>query len=239
MKRITHSLLPILAGLLALQGNTQTAEDIIAKHIENTGGKEKIAGIVSVNMNFTVNIMGQDAAAKSVLLIGKGSRVDMDMAGQQIIQVVTDKGGWSVNPFAGVTTAEAIPDQQFIESKDQVMFTPFLDYSARGNKAELVGKEKLDNSEVYKINFTTADNITTTYFFDASTFYVVKAIKKISSMGQQMEMITTFSNFKKTDYGILVPFTSVMDYGQFAMTVTVHQVEFNKPVDASVFEMKK
>lgn len=239
MKKISGLLFSTFITVLGLQSNAQTAEDIIAKHIENTGGKEKIANVVSVKMDFTINIMGQEAAAKSVILVGKGSRVDMEMGGQQIIQVLNEKGGWSVNPFAGVTSPEAIPEKQFTESKDQLVFTPFLDYLAKGSKAELLGKEKLDNTEVYKINFTTADNITTTYFIDATTFYVVKALKKVTNMEQQVEMTTTFSDFRKTDYGVVVPFVSVMDYGQFAMTATVNKVEFNVPVDASVFEMKK
>lgn len=240
MKKVFQLLsLCTFAILSAFQSSAQNAEDIIAKNIENTGGKEKITSIRSFQMDLTINIMGQNAPAKAVTLVGKGLRVDIDLTGQKIVQVITDKGGWTVNPFSGITSAQAIPEQQFVESKDQLEFTPFVDYIAKGHRAELVGKEKMNNADVYKLNFTTKDNITTTYFFDAGNFYVLKTIKKASSMGQGMEVTTTFSDFRKTDYGVIVPFASTIDYGQFVMTTTANGIRFNDPVDASVFDMKK
>ena len=214
MKKISSLLCSIFLILLVWQSKAQTAEDIIAKHIENTGGKEKIASVVSFQMDFAINILGQNAPGKSVTLVGKGTRVDIDLNGQQIIQVITDKGGWTVNPLAGIASAQVIPEQQFIESKDQLEFTPLVDYKAKGHKAELVGKEILNNADVYKINFTTKDNIITTYFFDASNFYVLKTIRKASSAAGTTEVTTSFSDFRKTDYGVIIPYTSAIDYGK-------------------------
>lgn len=238
MKKIHYALL-VMFCLCFLQSFAQTADEIISKHIENTGGKEKLSSVTSFTLDFTVNIMGTDAPSTAVVLVGKGLRSEMDFNGQKVITVVTDKSGWTVNPFAGITAPQALGQQEYLESKDQLEFAPFIDYQLKESKLELVGKEKLDNEDVYKINFTNRDNLTTVCYFNANTFYLMKTVRKLHVNGQETEVVTTFSDFRKTDNGLIGSFSSKIDYGQFQMTSTVNKIEFNKPVDVSVFEMKK
>jgi hypothetical protein len=238
MKKIHYPLL-IMFTLCFLQSFAQTADDIISKHIENTGGKEKLSSVASFTLDFTVNVMGTDAPSTAVVLIGKGLRSEMVVTGQKVITVVTDKGGWTINPLAGITEPQPIGQQEYLESKDQLEFAPFIDYQLKESKLELVGKEKLDDENVYKINFTSKDNLTTVCYFNANTFYLVKTVRKLHVNGQETEVVTTYSDFRKMDNGLTGSLSAKIDYGQFQMTSTVNKIEFNKPVDVSVFEMKK
>jgi hypothetical protein len=238
MKKIHYALL-VIFPLCFLQSFAQTADDIVSKHIENTGGKEKLSSVTSFTLDFTVNIMGTAAPSTAVVLVGKGLKSEMDFGGQKVITVVTDKNGWTVNPLAGITEPQPLGQQEYLESKDQLEFTPFIDYQLKESKLELVGKEKMGDKDVYKINFTNKDNFTTVCYFDATTFYLVKTMRKMHVNGQETEVVTTYSDFRKTDNGLIGSFSSKIDYGQFQMTTTVNKVEFNKPVDLSVFEMKK
>lgn len=238
MKKIHYALLAMFS-LFSLQSFSQTADDIISKHIENTGGKEKLSSVTSVTLDFTVNIMGTDAPSTAVVLVGKGLRSEMDFSGQKVITVVTDKNGWTINPLAGITEPQPLGQQEYLESKDQLEFAPFIDYQIKESKLELVGKEKMDNEDVYKINFTNKDNLTTVCYFNANTFYLVKTMRKLHVNGQETEVVTTYTDFRKTDNGLIGSFSAKIDYGQFQMTTKVNKIEFNKPVDVSVFEMKK
>jgi hypothetical protein len=59
-------------------------------------------------------------------------------------------------------------------------------------------------------------------------------------MGQDVEITANLSNYKKTDAGYVMPFTVDLDFGgQFSLSTIVKKVEFNKPVDASIFIMPK
>lgn len=59
-------------------------------------------------------------------------------------------------------------------------------------------------------------------------------------MGQSMELVITFSNFKKSDFGITVPYTTEINYGgQFAITSNITKIEFNTNIDPAIFEMPK
>ena len=59
-------------------------------------------------------------------------------------------------------------------------------------------------------------------------------------MGQSMELSITFSNFKKTDLGVVIPYTTEISYGgQFTITNNINKIELNKAIDPAVFEMPK
>ncbi|MEO6546597.1 MAG: hypothetical protein ABIN94_01305 [Ferruginibacter sp.] len=240
MKNLQKVMLTLSLAVTMANVYAQTADEIITKHVDAIGGKEKLSGIKSLHLENTMQVMGNDAPSTSTLLVGKGFRNESDFNGQKLIQVVTDKGGWAVNPMAGSPEPKAITDEQFKAAKDQLTFDPFLDYATSGSKAELAGKEKLGATEAFKVNLVSKDNVTTTYFIDPATYYILKAVKKGEMMGQQMDISVSFSDYKKTDYGVTVPYASEMDFGgQFQLTSKLNKVSFNEPVDAAIFEMAK
>ena len=232
-----------LLSLTALFGaavHAQTADEIIAKHIDATGGKDKLAAINSIRLENTMNVMDNDAASTTIVLNGKGYRSESDFGGQKLIQVVTDKGGWAVNPFGGSAEPAAMPDDQYKAGVSQLFIVPFLNYAARGEKAELLGKEKVGNVDAYKLKLTSKDNVASTYYIDPATYYIVQSVRSADMGGQMVNVTTSFSDFKKSDYGWVVPQSTQVNFGdQFSMTAKVKKMEINVPVDAAVFEMKK
>lgn len=217
----------------------QTADEIIAKNVEAIGGKDKLNSVTSLKMENTMDFMGNEAPSVVTVSIGKGFRSETEFNGQKIIRVLTDKGGWNINPMAGATDPQPSSDDEYKNEKYQLYITPFLDYAANGSKAELVGKEKVGSADAYKINFTTKDDLTTTYYFDPTTYYIVKAVRKGSMMGQDVDITATFSDYKKTDFGVTMPYTMNIDLGQFQFSSKLNKAEFNVPVDPASFEMPK
>jgi hypothetical protein len=229
-----------LTTLFTITVNAQTADEIIAKHIEATGGKEKLGAINSVSIENTMHVMDNDSPNKIIILNGKGYRTESDFNGQKLIQVYTDKGGWAINPFEGGDAPAAMPTDQYKSGAGLVNIVPLLNYAARGEKAELLGQEKVGKTDAYKIKITDKDNIATTYFIDPATYYVIQSVRPAQMMGQTMEVTTTYSDFKKSDYGWVAPQVAEINFGgQFSMTSKANKVEVNTPVDVSVFEMKK
>jgi len=219
---------------------SQTVDEIISKHLDAVGGKEKLTGLTSVSMEGTVEVMGQSGTTKSTILNGKGSRTESEIGGQQVVNVYTDKGGWQINQFAGMTDPQAMPDEQFKAGEDQIYIEPFLDYAARGAKVELVGQEKVGTVNAHKIKYTNKDGAVTTYYIDPTTFQVIQVSAVSNNMGQQVEVKSTYSDFQKTDYGLVVPHSIEIDFGgQFTVTSKLQKVDVNQAVDAAIFEMKK
>ncbi|HEY4156006.1 MAG TPA: hypothetical protein VGM24_11280 [Puia sp.] len=237
MKMVKRCLAVILA-LTAFTGiRAQTADDIINKHFEAIGGKDKIGQVKSIRMENTVSAMGNDGPSTISAISGKGYRVDTDINGQKIIQVYTDSGGWSVNPFMGATTPTPLPEEMYKQNRDQIDLSGQLyNYAAKGNKVELAGKE----NGAYKLKVTNADSVETDYYIDSANYYLVKLTRSVSMMGQTMEVTSTFSDFKKSDFGIVYPYTIEISYGeQFSLTSKVNKLEINPEIDPKIFEMPK
>ena len=59
-------------------------------------------------------------------------------------------------------------------------------------------------------------------------------------MGQQVEITISYSDYKKTDYGFAIPYTTQLDFGSmFSMAIATKKVEINTPVDPKIFDMPK
>jgi hypothetical protein len=241
MKTLQHYLLSLIALFGVVLANAQTADEIIAKHVEATGGKDKISQIKSIYIESTVQVMGNDAPSTTTILNGKGFRSESEFNGQKVIQVYTDKGGWAINPFAGGSDAQAMPEGQYKAGRDQIYIGgPLFDYAAKGYKVELQGMENVGTVSNYKIKLLAPDSSVTTFYIDPTTYYITKIVKATSMMGQDMTLTISLSNYQKTDIGFTIPYSTETSFGeQFTLAGTVKKVEFNKDVDPKIFDMPK
>ncbi|OLY90960.1 hypothetical protein SAMN05444008_11324 [Cnuella takakiae] len=220
--------------------HAQTADELIAKHVAALGGMEKIKGINSLVMKTKIEVMGNEAEGTQTLLTGKGFRSESEIMGNKMVQVVTDKGGWSINPMTG-GGAQPIPEEQYKAAKDQLDIAgPLVDYASKGNKLELQGREKVGSVDAYKLKLTAKDGGLTTFYLDPNTYYIIQSVKQMNMMGQDVEMIVSMADYKKTDYGFVMPHTINTDFGgQFQIATKVSKVDVNTPVDTKIFEMPK
>jgi hypothetical protein len=231
----------LLMALLfsALFTNAQTADEIINKHLDAIGGKETLQKIKSVHIESQMEMMGNELSSITTVLDGKGFRSESDFNGQKIIQVYTDKDGWTVNPMTGSTTPQPMSQDQYNAGHEQIYIVSLLNYANRGVKAELDGREQVGNVNTYKVKMTGSDSSSTTYYFDPSTYYIIQLTKSVEMMGQPTNLKVAFSNFKKMDAGWVMPQQIDTDFGQFAMTAKIEKVDVNTPVDESIFQMNK
>jgi len=234
MKSIKFFLLA-LAAIATSSTYAQTVDEVISRHIDAIGGKEKLSQVKSVYTENSMEVMGNAVAQKEYLLEGKGFKSEVEFNGSNIIQCVTDKGGWLINPMMGGTDAQAIPDAAFKSSKPMIYVGGALtDYSTKGYKAELLGKE--DGNFKIKV---TADGNETYYFIDSKTYILTKSIMKGEAMGQAVDVTTTYSDHKKTDFGLVLPYTKSVDMGVFQFVQKIGKVEVNKQIDPKIFDMPK
>lgn len=224
-----------MAGAVALQA--QTADEVVANYIAAIGGKDTISQVKSVSIDSSMQIMGADAPSTTIILNGVGYRSDTDFNGTKIVRVYTDKSGWTVNPMAGSADPAPMPDDEYNAGKYQIYVGGALyDYAARGSKIELAGKDAI----TYKIKLTSKDNTESTYVIDGKTWLVTSTITKGKMQGQDVDITSTFSDYRKSDNGYQVPYAITIDFGGgFSMAVAVKKVELNKTIDPAIFDMPK
>ena len=234
MKSIKFSLL-VLAAVTTSSLYAQTVDEIISKHTDAIGGKEKLSQVKSLYTENSVEVMGSTAPVKEYLLEGKGFKSEVDFNGTAIINCYTDKSGWSVNPMMGGTDAQSMPDGVYKSGKFQIYVGGALvDYASKGYKAELAGKE----GENFKIKVSDGSN-ESYYFIDQKSYLLTKSVIKSEMMGQSVDVTTTYSDYKKTDFGIFIAYTKNVDTGMFQIAQKVDKVEVNKQIDPKIFDIPK
>jgi hypothetical protein len=214
-----------------------SADDVVSKYVDAVGGKDAISQVKSLSMDTSASVMGNDVSGTLVLVDGVGYKQVTDFNGTQIIQCYNATGGWQVNPMAGAADPTAMSDDEYKMGKDQIYVGgPLYNYAAKGNKIEMLPGD----AGSYKIKLTTKDNVDTTYTFDAKTFLIKSTVRKGQMQGQDVDITTNYSDYRKTDTGYLLPYEMDLDFGgQFQLSITIKKVELNKTIDPATFEMPK
>jgi hypothetical protein len=241
MKTYRSYAIVFIALICSVAVSAQTADEIISKYVQAIGGKDLLTKITSVYTESTLDVMGMQGAVKTTTLNGKGMRQDMDISGSAMTTCYNDQGGWSINPMAGSTTPEAMAEGQYNSGKDQIVIgAPFINYTEKGYKAELVGNEAVGTINAVKIKLTPPDGNSSLYLFDPGTSYLIKSIQMMEMQGQMIDNETTYSDYRQVE-GFTAPYKldSNMAGGQFQMSMTVSKIELNKPVNDSIFSMPK
>lgn len=231
MKKVFLALL-LLVGVQAVKA--QTVDEVVDKFIAAIGGKEKLMALNSLKLEGSLNVQGLDIGVTVTVLNGKGSRTDISVPGQSDgYRIVTPTKGWNFLPFQGQSSPEEAPEDQVKAGQSALdLQSPLLNYAAKGHKVELLGKEKVDAADCYKLKVTYKNGKMATLFIDATTYYRVKSISTVNINGEDTEVETTYTDFKKTPEGYVLPYSQTTPNG----TIVYSTISINKPVDENIFK---
>ena len=214
----------------------QPVDGIIAAYFDAIGGADKIAQINSIYMEGNLEMMGSESPMKVTILNGKGYKNEMNFGGSDIVQTITDNGGWMINPFMGSPEPVPLPNDQYVAMKQQIYIGgPLFKYTTNGYRVNFAGMDVLDGKPVYKIDAVSPDSVKNTFYIDSATHYVDQLL--INNAGQTIT--AKYSNYQKTDFGNVMPFTEEIISPQGSVGITFSKVEINKPVDPSFFDEPK
>jgi hypothetical protein len=219
----------------------QTADEIVAKHVEAMGGADKWKALKSIEMNNKFNVQGMDIENKIVIVNGKSLRTDISVMGQEIISAVDGETGWSQSPamMGGTGEPEDMPGALIKESRKQVnLGGSLLNYKESGSTVELVGKEKLDGVDVYHLKLTEKGGDVSNLFLSAANYYILKSSGKRNIQGKDTEAEVSYSNFKQLE-GLTFPYTMEVPNPMASgttMIIETDTIKLNPKVDESIFK---
>ena len=230
--------------------SAQTVDEIIDKYMAARGGKEKLLSIKTIYLEGSREMMGNEVAVKVTKEQGRLSRTEFEMGGTNGFMLVTDKEAWSFIPMRSPTPTK-LPDEALAGMQTELDIAgPLVDYVAKGNKAELSGKETVDGVECFKIKLTTKAGKEINYWIDASTYLVTQSSTKGGGMfgggggrraegAAPAEVITVYKDYKAVD-GIMFPHSietkNPAGPGRTGGGTTFDKIELNKPVDAKLYK---
>ena len=227
-----------LGLLLAPVVQAQTVDEILAKHYQTMGGLEKIKALNSTRITGTVGVgPGMDAPFTMERKRPGKSRMEFSLQGMTGIQAFDGEKTWSVMPFMGKKDPEVGSDEDNKNAQDDADFDGSLvDYKAKGHTVELVGKESVDGADTFKLKVTKKNGKVEYHYLDTETYLLVKTEGTAKRRGTEMEVETTFSDYKDVD-GYMEPFS--MEQGAKGMPqkqkMTFTKIEMNVPIDDTRF----
>jgi hypothetical protein len=233
----------IMFLLFAGLAQSQTADEVIDKHVAALGGMDKLRQMKSVYME-GVSVMqnGNELTSKVWKVDKQLLRREINFGMGSATTVVTEKEGWSSNPRNG-NKFEALPQEAVqMQQTELDCAGPLVDYKTKGHSAELVGKEDFEGTECYKVKLTLKTGREITYFIDAKNYYILAVRTKGGGMGGMRrqggggdtEVTVMYSDYKKTADGFLFPYAMAV-VGMGAAT-NYEVIEVNKPVDPKLYK---
>ena len=230
MKRLLFSFLFLAVAATAI---SQSAEEVIAKHIEAIGGAEAWKKVNSIKMEGTMQVQGAEVAITQTVLHGKGSRHGISVMGMNGFTIITPTSGWNFTPFNGQQTPEPMTAEDIAKGQSSLDAQGVvIDYAAKGHTVEYLGKDDVDGTECFKVKINVKGEDPQTMFFDTKSYLLIRQVVKQSRNGQEAEVTTNFSNYEKLPEGILVSKSMTLPFGEMNIT----KITINGPVDESIFK---
>lgn len=238
MKKLLFLLiaLPMLQySATAQSADAPTADQVLEKYIAAIGGKDALAKVNDLTLNMSSEgQMGAIMITRKQKLPNKFSMV-INANGMEVMKQTGDGTKVAMGGMQGSTTLEGAAAQQMTTMN--VIF-PELHYAENGVKTTLVGTEKVDGKDTYKLSHTTADgSVTWTDNFDVATGLKVQAVTISKSQRGEMTTTSVYSDYKDIN-GIKFPMTIVQQSPRGPMTMSVDNVKVNKGLKDSDFMIK-
>jgi outer membrane lipoprotein-sorting protein len=241
MRSVVRALALVGAGafFLSAAASAQTADEIVARHLKARGA-DKWRQIQT--MKVTAVITRQGGPATHLTTISKRPNLVRQEAtdnGQTFVQAYDGTTAWGIiPPFA--PEARALDPQAAKTLADQADFdTVLMDYKAKGHTVELIGKEKIGDRDAYHLKVTRKNGVVQHYYIDAETWLEARITTNIGPAGKDLKFVSEPSQFRDVE-GVMMPFHITQGIaGMPKVDISIDKIEFNVPVDDSVFGMPK
>jgi outer membrane lipoprotein-sorting protein len=165
-------------------------------------------------------------------------RLEVDIQGAKMIQAYDGEKGWFVAPWTGSLDPIEISGVQLKTVKLQADMDGMLyNYEKKELITELIGKEDMEGTEVYKIKQTDKEGDVYFHFIDAENYVLLKTTSKVKMGESEIESETLYSNYKEYEGLMMAHSFESKTNGQTMSQINIEAVELNPEIDAAIFTM--
>lgn len=238
IRRVCMSVIAL--AVLAPSLLAQTADEIIAKNVQARGGAEKLKGVQTVKTTAIMTMgPGMELAGTVIQKRPMLARMEFTVQGMTAVQAYDGKDAWQIMPFMGKKDPELMSADEAKETEEMAdVDGPLVDYKSKGHQVELLGKEKIEGTDAYKLKLTLKNGDVQTIYIDADSFLQIKEVDKRTIRGTETETESSIGDYKEVN-GILFPFAveNAIKGTDQKQKITISKIELNVPVDDSIFKM--
>jgi outer membrane lipoprotein-sorting protein len=232
------ALLALLAPVAHV--GAETVDQVIARYLQARGGLERIRLVQS--LRFTGKMTLGDVQTPMVLELKRPNRMrtEFEVQGRKGVRAFDGQRGWAILPVPGLDRPRLMPDDEAKEAREQadVDLSPLVDSVAKGYQVELLGREKLETRDAWKLLVRGPDGSERTLFLDVRSSLAVRSEEKRMLEGQPREFVTLISDYRPVA-GLVFP--HAIELGPRGSTdrqrLTFERIEVNPVLDDARFVM--
>jgi hypothetical protein len=233
------NILKFLSVLILVSGNlvqAQSLDDILKEHFSAIGQDS----LLKVNTQRLKGKIIQGGVEIPIIQLAKRPnkvRVEGTFQALTFVQTFNGKEGWAVNPFAGVTDPQPMPEDALKSMKYQSDMDGMLwNWKDKGYTVTYDGKEDMEGTPCYKIKVVTIEGDTFTYYIDSDSYIMLRTNSKIKIMGNESEADSYYSNYMHI-HGMAVPGkVENKVHDQLMGTIVIDTLDLNMVLPDSLFE---
>jgi hypothetical protein len=230
--------------VIGLMVKAQTADEIVSKYIEKTGGKDAWSKVTTSKTTAKVKTQGMDFPA--IMLSKKmKQKISFTFQGINMVQPAFDgTTGWQTNFMNMKPEKMEAEDTEILRSEVDDFPNPFLNYKQKGYTLELQDAEVVEGTDCFKLKMTKKpikidgkdEENASVYLIDKENFIPIlirSVIKKGPAKGKLSEIY--FSDYQDVN-GLMMPFTIDQKFeAQTQASIVIEKIELNVDIDDKEF----
>ncbi len=210
-----------------------TAETVINDYVEAIGGREKLekvndkvmiikGAVQGMEMKITISQKAPDKLLQEIDAgVMKQSTVFDGTMGKQTV----------------MGNEVLLEGDDLLETKLEATINLFLDFDEHGIKTELIGMEKVDGNDAYKLTLTLPNENKWTQYYDVNSKFLVKQVSTKKAPQGEFIVTISFSDFKEVE-GIIYAHKFNQSVGPQSMDMIVESIIVNSGLSDELFEIK-
>ena len=211
-----------------------TAKSIIDKYIKVIGGKANLEKVKDKTTIMHGSVQGVNLTM--IIYQKEPNKIKQELDAGAVKQETYFDGYKGVVSVAGNTqniTGDALEILRY-----QALLHPLYIIDSLDIKTKLLGTEKINGKDAYKIEVTLPTGKSWTEYFDPQTGLKVKDVQKISVPQGTFTKENEYSDYKNVD-GVMYPFKLVQTVGAQTIEMNVSSLKINTGIPDNKFEIKK
>jgi hypothetical protein len=176
-------------------------------------------------------------------------RMELQFNGQTAIQVFDGANGWKLRPYLNRRVVEPYTAEEMKMASAQADLDGFLvDYAAKGTQIELVGMEKVEDRDTYKLKLNMKNGEAIHVWIDAESFLETKMEGQPRRLDGTYHPVEVYFRDYRPVNGLEIPFvleTKVLPVSQTTLglrdtpvpaeKIVIDKVVVNPKLDESLF----
>jgi outer membrane lipoprotein-sorting protein len=219
-----------------------TLEEVLDRHFEAIGGRDKIAAVQSARMTVKQVMGPQEVPATIQWRRPDKVRLEFTVQGMTGVQAYDGKTAWMVMPFLGKNDPEEMTgdDLKDIIEQADLIEGPLFNWKEKGHTLELVGEDTVEGTPAWKLKLTRKNGDVSTIWLDKEAYVQIKSEGKRKRGDQEFEIETSFGDYKEVG-GLMFPHSiqSKPKGAPQGANISIQSIELNPTLDDGVFAMPK